>query len=691
LRIELEKYAGAQTDIVNARQVLGNYYELNYAQGLLHLRKKEYDQAQASLQLALTAREEFQPAVLALAVTNYALGNFAQADQLASQYLSRNPNQVSARQVMAQSLLHQQEYAKAEQLLRPVLDAFPDNATALALMAQAMHGQDKPNEEAQSLQKLVQLGNESPSIYWRLGAAQIASGDDPAGLENAAKALSLDPTFLPAAKTVVAYHAKRKDFDAAIEAARAFVNGNEAQAGAHTLLGLALIDSGEIEEGKQALERARAISPDNPETYRNLAALAAMSGDNQSAKSLYQELLRYSSNDLQAMMSLAELERLEGREEEMSNLLQAAIAAHPEAGAPRIELAEYYLQAGSPERVASTFGDYSGTQEDRYLVLELLGKSQIALGNSRDAQGTFSQLVTLKPDYAEGHFLLSQAFAQTGNASRTRHELERALAVNADHFLARLGLAQLLLRERDIEAANEHVRRLREKAPDNLDVLTLEARVAALNGDNESALRLCQSVYDAEPTTATLVALAEHEIGMGREDQGLTRIRDWIDAHGNDISARHFLAKAFGTLGMQNEQADEYRRILQLSNTDIIALNNLAWALLESAPAEALKYATRASELAPDSAIVSDTLAMALVKNGKNERALRASDRAIRGRQPSQSSASLFYHRAIILDSLNRRDQARDTLRLLLDRIDEFEERSDAELLLTRLSTNGSS
>jgi tetratricopeptide (TPR) repeat protein len=63
-----------------------------------------------------------------------------------------------------------------------------------------------------------------------------------------------------------------------------------------------------------------------------------------------------------------------------------------------------------------------------------------------------------------------------------------------------------------------------------------------------------------------------------------------------------------GDTGDQEEAVRRYRAVLALDSSNLLALNNIAYALEASQPDEALKYAQQAVELAPDNAMALDTL-----------------------------------------------------------------------------------
>jgi cellulose synthase operon protein C len=122
---------------------------------------------------------------------------------------------------------------------------------------------------------------------------------------------------------------------------------------------------------------------------------------------------------------------------------------------------------------------------------------------------------------------------------------------------------------------------------------------------------------------------------------------------------------------------------VKLESRNLVALNNLAWLIREKEPVQALDYARRAAELAPDSAEVLDTLAVVEYLNKDYRRAERSIDRAL-NQQPD--NPSLLYHSAMIDVALEDESQARATLEELLESNAEFPELAEAKALLAQLT-----
>jgi Tfp pilus assembly protein PilF len=91
-------------------------------------------------------------------------------------------------------------------------------------------------------------------------------------------------------------------------------------------------------------------------------------------------------------------------------------------------------------------------------------------------------------------------------------------------------------------------------------------------------------------------------------DAARQRLLWFVAAYPKNIAPLLMLGEVAGEMGDQEEALRRYRAALALDGSNVVALNNVAYTLASSQPDEALKYARQASELAPDNAMVHDTL-----------------------------------------------------------------------------------
>jgi predicted Zn-dependent protease len=103
---------------------------------------------------------------------------------------------------------------------------------------------------------------------------------------------------------------------------------------------------------------------------------------------------------------------------------------------------------------------------------------------------------------------------------------------------------------------------------------------------------------------------------------------DWMQRHPKDSSLLEYLADRDMAAKRYASAAKRYRAALDKQPDDARVLNNLAWASSQLKQPQALEYAERAHELAPDNAAIMDTLGWILTQRGERERGLELLARA---------------------------------------------------------------
>jgi uncharacterized protein (TIGR03790 family) len=137
--------------------------------------------------------------------------------------------------------------------------------------------------------------------------------------------------------------------------------------------------------------------------------------------------------------------------------------------------------------------------------------------------------------------------------------------------------------------------------------------------------------------------------------------------------------------GLHPAAIARYQRVLEMQPANVIALNNLAYALAvhRNLPAEALPLAKRAASLAPQSAIVLDTWGWIEHLLGNDAEATKILAAAIK-RDPQL--AEMWLHAAIVSAALGDRAKAENELKEALRLDPTLEQRDETRRLRERLA-----
>ena len=280
--------------------------------------------------------------------------------------------------------------------------------------------------------------------------------------------------------------------------------------------------------------------------------------------------------------------------------------------------------------------------------------------------------------------LLARAHAGLNHRERTKAELQKTVELAPKNWSARIALARLFLLERNKAGVQEQLKELKQLAPDNADVLLIEASMAKLDARPKEALSLTEKAFEKSPTTSTMLILASQKKEMGDREGAQQLQEGWVEKYPDDILARTALAGFYAASRQEDMAIKQYSRVLEKNGNNIVALNNLAWYLRDTKPVQALEYARRALKIEPESAALIDTLAVVLSKNGETEKAQRTIARAL---VKAPGNMAMRYHRAMIDASAGDKISAIKTLKALLEEGKEFPEKEEAIKLLAQLES----
>jgi Flp pilus assembly protein TadD len=151
-------------------------------------------------------------------------------------------------------------------------------------------------------------------------------------------------------------------------------------------------------------------------------------------------------------------------------------------------------------------------------------------------------------------------------------------------------------------------------------------------------------VKSSHPTfVPALLDLAQMDIADGKWEEAAKSLSELVESHPANLQAQLLMGAVQEHRQNFAEAVGHYRKALELDGRNMMALNNLAYILLEYAnqPDEGLMFAQKAAEVAPDSPVVQDTLGWAFYRKGMYADALKYLERAASKQQDSTTKLHL--------------------------------------------------
>ena len=683
LFLQLQRYPEAQQDLDILKKRDPHHPVTNYIQGLCYFKQQRLKEASESFEASLSVDNSNMMTVFYLGVTQLLQGQTEQANFNLSKFTTKYPRSIAGRKVLALLKLQTREYKQAEELIRPVVNTNGNDIFSMNLLARALIKQGDSAEAVELLQRIVDLKPESAVARTRLATGQILQGDKIDAIENLTLASELDPNSQEADIVLILNYLRQNSLDKALLSAEEFVKKQPGNPTAQNMLGKVYLALGQDDRAKEAFESAREISPGDTIANFGLADLALKNHEPERARADYNQILEHHPGDLLTLQKLAAFEAGQGNITAMRAVLQRAISANPDSVQPRLLMAKSYLLENQPDQARQMLSNIPENQADNPLVLSLMGEIQLALGDNQAASLTLNQLIQAQPDSAEAHFLLAKAYAALNKPQELENELLKTIQLSPEHLYARIGLTRLQIHKGEMADAKANLKRLKASAPDNPDVLQLEAAMAEASKDTDKALAAYRKRFESSPGTQTLIDLVQLEWASGKTQDALQLLQQWIKQHPEDTQSRLALAAAYIKSDRRSDALNQYEAVLKVSANNLLALNNLAAYLSESNPERALKLAEKAYAIAPDNSTILDTLSLVYLNRGDLSRALRFNERSL---ENSPDMPLYLLRKASILEAAGNKDEAVTELKSLLRKRQSFPERAQAEQMLQRLS-----
>ena len=439
-------------DIPNARKNFERALELlptfmaaatNLAQ--LDLQEKNPKGARARLESVLDKDKGNVQALLALAELGPALGA-TQKEQL--DWLERarkaNPQSIQPQLLLARLHFQMGDAKKALEVAQQAQASSPDNPQFLDLLGAAQISNGQIEQGLTTYRNLVKLQPKSPVALFRLAAAQAAAADQNAARETLKQALSLKPDFVDAQATLVPLEIRAKRYAEALIIAQQVQKQNAKNPIGHLLEGDVQMAQAKFPQAIKAYEAAFALAKSSNVMVKLHNGYVA-AGKVEEADTQLAQWLKASPDDLAVRLYAAEFALKRQRYKEAIVHYEWLLQKQPENVLVLNNLSWSYYQTKDDRALALAERAYKLVPENPS-VADTLGTMLIERGNAARGVELLEKAAKAAPNIAEIHFHLAQGWIKTGDKSKARGELERALSINekfSDHQEALNLLKQL--------------------------------------------------------------------------------------------------------------------------------------------------------------------------------------------------------------------------------------------------------
>jgi tetratricopeptide (TPR) repeat protein len=533
-----------------------------------------------------------------------------------------------------------------EQQLGVVLQKDPNNALALFDLATALQSAGR-NSEAEEIYRRLANGPASP--------------------------------YQPAYGRYLLRTGKQKEAVAEFER---LAKLNPRNVNVRTRLVAAYIATKRMAEAQQLLAATLRKNFKDTAALLQRSELHLMAGANEEARADLNQVLHFTPDSAKAHFLMSRVELATAAPLKQRQELSETLRLDPRFFAARIALAQSYIMAGDG-CVLDLMRKTADDQQNTLGFVEYRNWSLLASGDLKELQKGIDE------GLAKTHsrsLLLQDALLKLrqGNDAAGRSRLFEILKNNPED----MGAVDVLIRSyaarKQLPVAIEKVRMLIGERPKSAPLQYRLGLLLASNKQPEQARAAYAAAEAANPQfPPARLALAAMDQVQGKPDAARQELDLLLSSKAGELPARTVLGFIEEKAGNYSKAIEHLRKVVEAEPANVIALNNLAYLLADHADQtdEALKYAQKAKELAPNNVTVDGTLGWAYFQKGMYGIALQHLKEAVgrEGKNVIDGTAIRSYHLAMAYAKTGDEENASKTLSAAL--------RLDPNLPEARLAT----
>lgn len=671
--------------------------------------------AAATSQTALSKLEPLAPETLVLdARINLARGKLQAGTDELERVVVHSPDFVQARMLLGAAFLQRGDMQQAQQQLQRVVEQTPDNIQARKLLAEVQLKLGQPDAALSVLTPALSARTLDPQLLSLVGDAASRTGNSQAliqALERSAREHPHDPH---AAVNLAAVYLSTGQSEQALALLEKTPDQGDLRRD-QLLVAALLATRGPSAAGK-AVDQLLAAHPHDAGVLNLAAAYSVSQNQLDRARAQLRDALANRPDDVTSLITLARVEQAAGDPAAAQRRLSAALAAHPDVLAIRFALADALARTRAFAQARSVLEAAKAARTEPAVQFEL-ARVALAQGDMNQANTALDQAIAVRPSDAavieEAGMLLLQAnqydaalarFARAAalapgndaywlNSARAQLALNQSPAARASlekaaqlhpHWLPVVSaLALIDLRQGNGHAALSRVDALLADQPRDPGALELKGDVEAAVGQPAAAVAAYTDAQQLRPSAPLAVKLYSAELASHAVNPAQP-LEQWLEHEPNDWRVRDVLGNYWLAVHSPQQAVAQFKLVIAAAPEDVLALNNLAWAMSQIGDPHAQSLAERAYRLAPKAAAVNDTLGWILVRRGQNAAALTYVERAV---QLDPKAPELEYHYAYALAKTGQPAQARAILSRILSSPKPFDSRREAQRLLASIRT----
>ncbi len=620
---------GATVQVAELSKLQPKHPLTKYFEAQLGLLKGDTKLALESIEIAQKSMPSTVRVLQLAGEIQMASGSLLQAEKSFSQALNINPNAPVTRRQLARLHMRMGQPSKALEVLKPLLAGTDNNAQNFALAGEAQLMAGNTEQARNNFEKAVKLDPSNSKNLSQLTVFKQPSVGFEATVTELQKIAATDKDT-SADLALISVLVQQKAYDRAVKAVAALEVKLPQNPLPKNLRGNVQLLQGDTAAARASYEQALKIDPLFIPAATSLANLDLLNKDIASAKSRFDSILKADPRNLDALLAQVKLRGLEAAPaSEIASLLAKAVQLNPGEAEPRLMLINLQLETKDNKSALASAQDANAKIANQPDLVDALGRTQMAAGETQQAISTFNKLVALEPKSTRPLMRLAAAQLINGSTQQAEQSLNRALSLSPNFLPAQQALIKTSMADKRYDAAIQVARTVQQQRPNETTGQDLEAEIEMTRGNKAAAVDVYRRAVKKYPVAIMAVKLHAALRGAQQDAEADKFAATWINEHPKDAGFPAYL----GDLALLQKQYDvaekHFRTVATLRPDSADALNNIAVTLFKQNKAGATAFAEQALKLRPKDPGLMDTLATALAADKQLPQALAIQKQAL--------------------------------------------------------------
>jgi putative PEP-CTERM system TPR-repeat lipoprotein len=438
---------------------------------------------------------------------------------------------------------------------------------------------------------------------------------------------------------------------------------------------------------QQSYEKAIKLDGKNLLAHLGLAKLALDGGQLDKAKEYANKALVINDKSINAYLLLADVAYQQKDNAEVEKLLltaQEKVKGNITAEIEVIQnIGKIYATQKQPEKILTISEDLVKRYPDNSMALSVLAGAQIVNNKKPAAEETLQHIINLDKEDINNRLLLAKLLSEHPDKDKEVLKLlNETIQISPDHPDPLVFKTAYLIKLKRNEEAMEFANKIDKQFPKLVLGKLLKGDVYLAEKKLDKATEMYQEAYKIQPNDKVLLTLADLLNAQGKLPDAIKLLNNALEKNNKNGSIHFKLATTYQQQNDTQKAEEHYKAILIEQPDNVLALNNLAFLYSQNNNPQALDFAKKAYDNAPESAAVLDTYGNILVKQGQAKEGLPILEKAA-SLAPKEND--IQFHLAEAYSANDNNQKALEILEAIVKAEQDFSEKKAAVSLLDKL------